>query len=189
MLESLLRLHHDDLHAELFSEDFAQDLRLALPHQAVIHVNAGESITDRLMDERRRNGGVNTTRERAEDAVRWPNLRLNRRDRIFRESPWRPGRLRLRNPKHEVLQQPLPARGVHHLRMELDPPEIAGGVSERSERRGVGRSKRHKSWRRINDGVAVAHPDALCTGRTEPVKEWTLRGTNADVGGTILTPS
>ena len=75
--------------------------------------------------------------------------------------------------------------------MELDPPEVARGVGERGERRGVGRSKRHKSRRRINDRVAVAHPDALTPSAacaTEPVKEWTLRGTNADVGGTILTP-
>ena len=104
MLESLLRVDHDDLHAELFGEDFAQDLRLALAHQAVIHVDAGESIADRLMDERRRNGGVNAARECTEDTICRANLRLDRRNRVLRESPWRPGRLRLCNSKHEVLQ-------------------------------------------------------------------------------------
>ena len=45
-------------HAKRVGEDFAKKVRLALAHQAVIDVDADESIADRAMDERCSDGGV-----------------------------------------------------------------------------------------------------------------------------------
>ena len=52
-------------------EGRAQELRLLLAHQAVIHVDAGEPVPDRAVDERRGDGGVHAARQGADDlAVR-----------------------------------------------------------------------------------------------------------------------
>ena len=153
----------------------------------MIHIDAGEAITDRLMNERRGNRRIHAAGERAEDAIGRTDLRLNCRDCVVSEPPWRPGCRSVCDGADEVLKQALPTWGVHNLRVELNPPEVACRICQRGEWRGVGGGERGESRWRVNNGVAVAHPDTFCTSCAESSKERARRRADGDVGGTIFT--
>ena len=139
------------------------------------------------MDERRGNRRIYAAGECAEDAIGRTDLRLNCRDCVVSESPGRPGCLGACNGADEVLKQALPARGVHNLRVELNPPEVACRICQRGEWRGVRSGERGESRRRLNNGVAVAHPDTFRTSCAESSEERARRRADGDVGGTVLT--
>ena len=54
---------------EVAAERLDDLLRLVLAQQAVVDEDAGELVADRLVDEQRRDGGVDAARERAEHAL------------------------------------------------------------------------------------------------------------------------
>ena len=113
----------------------------------MINVDADKSITDRAVNERGCNGGVDPAREGTKHAIRGANLRGDCGDCIFGNAPRCPVGWGLGNVVHKVAQQALPARGVHHLGMELDPPEISCHVGKCSKRSGVGvGNRREASW-------------------------------------------
>ena len=69
--EALARVDHDEVHPEVGLEGLAQQLRLALAHEPVVDVDAGQPVADGAMDERRRDRRVDAARQRADDlAVR-----------------------------------------------------------------------------------------------------------------------
>ena len=139
------------------------------------------------MDERCGNRRIHPARECAQDAIGRTDLRLNCSDRVVGESPWRPGCRSVCNGADEVLKQALPAWGVHHLRVELDPPEAACRICQRSEWCGAGGGERGESRRRVNNGITVAHPHTFCTTDAESSKERACRRADGDVGRTVLT--
>ena len=53
-----LRLHVDERHLEVAAERLDHLLGLALPEQAVVDEDARQLVADRLVDEQRRDGGV-----------------------------------------------------------------------------------------------------------------------------------
>ena len=147
-------------HTERVGKHLAKEIGFTLAHQAVINVNTDESIADGAVNECRCNGGVNPAREGAEDAIGWAYLCGDGSDGIFGNAPRGPVGRGLGNVVHEVAQQALPARGVHHLRVELNPPQVAGCIGECGERGGVGVGDGGETRGCLRNGVAVAHPDA-----------------------------
>ena len=98
--------------------------------------------------------------ERAEDAV-VTDLRADPLDLLLDHGRRRPGRRRVGHGVEEVLQQLLPVRRVHDLRMELDAVEPPVRVLEGRDRR-VGRLGRDpRAGRSGGHRVAVAHPAGL----------------------------
>ena len=67
--EPVLRLHVDQLDAELTRERLFDLLALVLAHETGVDEDAGELGPDGLGDERRRHRGVDAARERAEHTL------------------------------------------------------------------------------------------------------------------------
>ncbi len=69
--EAVAGIDHDEVHAQVGLERVAQELRLALAHEPVVDVDAGQAVAHGPVDERRGDGRVDAARERADDlAVR-----------------------------------------------------------------------------------------------------------------------
>ena len=65
--EPLPGVDHHQLHAQVLGEGRAQQLRLALAHQPVVDVDAGQLVADRPMHERRGHRRVHAAGQRADD--------------------------------------------------------------------------------------------------------------------------
>ena len=152
--ESLLRLHVDERDVEMLAERLDDLLGLVLAQQAVIDEDACELLPNRLVDEQRRHGRVDATRQRAEHALA-PDLRLDARDLLFDHRSRSPDGWRVRDRVEEVLQDVHAMRGVHDLGVELDAVEATFGRRARDDARTLGGR---------DDGVAVRHPDGLLGG-------------------------
>ncbi len=152
-------------------------LGLVLAQEAVVDEDARELIADGLVDEERRDGGVDAARERAEHALR-ADRGADARDLLLDDGRGCPRRRRARDLVEEVLQDLLPVRGVHDLGMELDAVEPSPAILEGRDR-GRRRARRHLRARgRRRHRVAVAHPHGLL-GR-EVVEE--LRLARLEIG-------
>ena len=158
--EALASIDHHQLHAEVALEGDAQQLRLALAHEPVVDVDAGQLVADGPMHQRRGDRGVDAAGERADD-VAGPDALADLGHGRLDEVRGRPVLPHAGDPDHEVAQHVPPDRGVDHLGMELDAVEVARRIGQAGERRGVGLGDRPESGRRPQDGVAVAHPDRL----------------------------
>ena len=112
-------------HTERVGTHLTKEIRLALAHQAVINVDADQAIADRAVNERGGDSGVDSTGKGTKHAIGGPNLCGNRGNGIFGNAPRGPVGRCLRNVVDKVAQQALPARRMHHLGVELNPPEIA----------------------------------------------------------------
>ena len=143
-------------------------LRLVGAHQPVVDEHAGQLVADRLVDEQRRHGRVDATREPADDALR-ADLGPDPLDLLLDHGGGRPRRRSTGDLVEEVLEDLLPVGRVHDLRVELDGIETTARVLERRDRRRRGRRGDAGAGRRLRDGVAVAHPDDLI--RREIVEE------------------
>ena len=108
------------------------------------------------MDEGRRHGRVDSTRQRADDAT-VAHLGADALDRLGDERSRRPGRLAVADAEQEVAQDRASARRVHHLRVKLDAID-ALAIGERRDRRVAAAGKQVKARRHLADMVAVAHP-------------------------------
>ena len=96
--------------------------------------------------------------------------------------PVRPG---ARDVEHEVAQHLPAARGVHDLRMELDPVQAPVGVDQAGIRGGIGLGGRAEALRQPRDGVAVAHPDRLLP--VQAAEQPVIRG-DREGGRAVLPP-
>ena len=81
----------DERDVEVALERLDDLRRLVLPHQAVVDVDAGQLVADRLVDEQRRDGGVDPAGERAEHAL-LADLRADALDLLLDHGGGRPGR-------------------------------------------------------------------------------------------------
>ena len=91
------------------------------PHEAVVDEDAGELVADGAVHERRRDGGVDAARERADHAV-VANLLADTLDLLLDEVARRPSRRRLADSNTKLSRMSY-RRRVHDLRMELDAEE------------------------------------------------------------------
>ena len=158
--EPLLGADVDERHVEVAAEGLDDLLRLVRAHQPVIDEHARQLVADRLVDEQRRHGRVDAAREPADDALR-ADLGPDPLDLLLDHGGGRPRRRSPGDLVEEVLQDLLPVRRVHDLRVELDGVEPAARVLERRDRRRRRRGGDAGAGRRLGDGVAVAHPDDL----------------------------
>ena len=148
-------------------------LGLALAHQPVVDVDAGEPVADRPLHQRGGDGGVDAAGQRAQRAA-VADLRADPLDLLLDDVGHRPGRLEPGDVEQEVLEHRLAVRGVPHLGVELHPGELAVDVLERGHRRtGRGRGD-GEPGRRLRDGVPVAHPDVLLDRQRaeQPAARW-----------------
>ena len=132
--EPLLRAHVHERHVEVAAEGLDDLLRLVLAHEAVVDEHARQLVADRLVDEQRGDGGVDAAGEAADDALR-ADLGPDPLDLLLDHRGRRPARRRPGDLVEEVLQDLLPVRGVHDLRVELDAVEAPAHVLEGGDRR------------------------------------------------------
>jgi hypothetical protein len=143
-------------------------LRLAQPHQPVVHEDAGQLVADGLVDQHGGDRRIDPARQPA-DHPAVAHLVADLPDRLVLVGAHRPVALEARDPD-EVLVESCAVRRVVHLGVELDGIEVARHVGRDREGR-VGRDAEHLEPRReARHVVAVAHPHLLALGR-EPAVE------------------
>jgi len=152
----------DDLqpHAGRRDEVTLDLLRLALAQQPVVDEYARESVTDRTLHQRRRNGAVDATRQPADDTLA-ADLRADSLDLLLDDVDHRPGRRAAGDVVEEAFEHLLPVRRVHDLRMELHARQRPRQVLEPGDARAVGLGGHDESGRRRPHRVAVRHPHRL----------------------------
>ena len=131
----------------------------AEPQQAVVDEDAGELAADRLVEEDRRDGGVDPPGE-PEDHPFVADRLADLRDGVPDEGIHRPALRAAADAEEEVLQDLLPLDRMDHLRMELEavePPLGVLGGGHLGVLRGGGD---REALRQPADLVAVAHPAA-----------------------------
>src|SRR5215217_7997111 len=86
---------------------------LTQPHQAVIHINAGELVADGFVNENGSHGGIHTTGEAADHAL-CANLFADLADHFGAVGSHRPVGFQADDLVHEVGKQLCAIRRVHH---------------------------------------------------------------------------
>ena len=146
-----------ELDFEVAPEHLAHDARLAAAQQTIIDKNAGQPVSDGLVDERRLHAGVHPAAQPQQHALP-PHLRPDFLDRLVNVTPHRPV---LPAPAHPMnkIGDDLPAVGrVRHLRMELQPEKLPLPVLDRRELRIVRRCHGLEPRRRGGQLVPVRIP-------------------------------
>ena len=113
--EAILRLNVHERNLEVAAERLGHLLGLVRAHEAVVDEDAGELVADCLVDEERRDCGVDTAGERAEDPL-GADLGADPLHLLLDHGGGRPGGRRIGDAVEEVLQHVLPVRGVNALR-------------------------------------------------------------------------
>ncbi|OIQ75598.1 hypothetical protein GALL_427340 [mine drainage metagenome] len=165
-------------------------LRLVQPQQTMIDEDAGQLIANRLMDQDRRDRGIDAARQPANHPL-VANLFADFADRFLAIRAHRPVALEPCEP-HEILIELGAARGVVNLRVELHRIEVPCRVGGNRKRR-VGRGAVHLKPRRdFADMVSVRHPYQLAS-LSEPARQhrqlgvsWRDKGA-AKLGGAVAT--
>jgi hypothetical protein len=98
----------------------------------VIDEDTGELVADGLVDEHRRDSGVDAAGEAADHAAR-ADLGADALDGLLAEGLHGPVALAARDIAHEVADQLRALGRVHHLRVELDAVELVLLVSDDGE--------------------------------------------------------
>ena len=150
--------------AEPVAEGLDHLLGLVLAHHPVVDEDAGEPVADRAVDQQRGGRRVDAAGEAA-DRARLADLGADRLDLLVDHRGRRPALLAAGDVAQEAGQDLGAVRGVDDLGVELDPVEARARCPRR--RRPATRGWRRapsKPGRRLEDGVAVAHP-ALLLGR------------------------
>ena len=161
-LEELL-LGVDDLELDAGrGHEVALDLLgLALAHQPVVDVHAGQPVADRALHDRRRDRGVDAAGEPADRLAAVADLGADRLDLLLDDVDHRPGRPAAGDVEQEVLEHLLAVLGVQHLGVPLHAGQAAVDVLERRDRGGRGRGEHVEAVRRGGHRVAVGHPDGV----------------------------
>ncbi len=149
-------INMDQVHLECVPEGPDHPLGLPLAEQAVVHEEARELITHRLVDQRGHHRGVHAARERAEHRVP-AHLPADALDRGVDEGGHGPvggGARRVQ----EVPEHGLALGRVGHLRVELDREQLPHRVGHRGDRAVVGGGQAGETGRWLQHGVPVAHP-------------------------------
>ena len=133
---------------------------LVLAHQTVVDEDAGQLVADGLVDQERRNGGIDATRKRADHAL-VADLGADLLDRLLAVGLHRPVALHAGDVLDEVLDELRAIGRVHDLRMELHGVILARLVGNEGERRVGGGGKHLEARRDRGYAVAMAHPDLV----------------------------
>ena len=151
-------MHQRDV--EMAAEHLDDLVGLAQPQQPGIDKDAGELLADRLMQQNRRDRGVDPARQAANDAPA-PDPRADALDRLLAKRRHGPIASAASDVVGEVAQQRRAVRRVHHLRMELHAVEASCVIGDDRERRAFGHRDGAEARRQRGDPIAVAHPHRL----------------------------
>ena len=158
--EPIPSVDHHQPHAEIALERDPQELRLALAHQPVVDVDAGQLVADRSMHERRGDRAVDAARERTDDMTVADAL-ADLGDRRLDEVRRRPRLAQPGDADDEVAQDLATNGRVDHLGVELDAVEVAARIGQAGVGGRIGLRRRPEAFGRADDLVAVAHPHRL----------------------------
>ena len=131
--ESVSGVEHHQLHAQVLFERCAQQLRLALAHQAVVDVDAGELVAHGAMHQRGRHRRVDPARERTDHPSR-SNAVANLGDVGLHEARRCPGLSGTGDIDNETAQDLPAVRRVDDLGVELDPVQVPLWVRKSGKR-------------------------------------------------------
>ena len=137
----------------------------------MIDEDAGELVADRLVDQHRRDRGIDAAGQPA-DHLAAANLRADRLDGALAVGGHRPASGTAADIQREAGQQCAALLGMNDLGMELHAIEPPVVIRHGGERRAC-RGRHHTEPRRQRgDMVAMAHPDgARRAGRPQPVEQ------------------
>ena len=134
----------DQLDALVAAERLDDLVALASAHQPGVDVDARELVTDRLVDQRRGDGGVDAAAQRRRSPVASPTWARTAATCVVDDRVHRPRRRAAGEVVEEALQHGHPVRRVHDLGMELHAPDLARVVSPSAA---TGASARATPWR------------------------------------------
>ncbi|QYU67016.1 AAA family ATPase [Leptolyngbya sp. 15MV] len=132
-------------------------LALAGAHQPVVHIDAGELVADRLVDQHGGNRGIHAAGQPADHAP-VADLGADLRDHLGAEGAHRPVAGAAADEMGEVPQQGRAVRRVHDLRMEHRTVVVARIVGDQREGRALAAGDDAEARRQVRDAVAMAHP-------------------------------
>ena len=181
--ELLLGVHDLELDAGGGHEVALDLLGLALAHQPVVDVHAGQPVADRALHDRGRDRRVDAAGEPADRLAAVADLGADRLDLLLDDVDHRPGRPAAGDLVQEVLEHLLAVLGVQHLGVPLHPGQPAVDVLERRDRRRRGRREHPEAVRCRGHRVAVGHPDVV---RGRYVGEQRARSRDRDRGAAVL---
>ena len=113
-----MRLYPDHAHAQTLGEDLHHLIALTQSQQSVIDEHAGQLLTDRPLQQRRHDRGVDAAREREQHAFA-TDLSANTGDQILDDVAGGPARFAAADFTHEALENRRTLAGVRDLGVEL----------------------------------------------------------------------
>lgn len=144
-------------------EGFAEHLRnlfaLSLAHEAVIHIYAGEPVSNGLVDQRRGHRRVHTAGQRQQHRARFPHGFPNVPHRGLRISLHGPVAGATANIPQEGMQQHLAFLGMGYLGMELHAIKMFFRVGH----------GRHRTVFRMGNGMEARRANLHLVGMAHPV--------------------
>src|SRR6516225_1703498 len=142
------------------TEEIDDLLCLAGAQQAGVDKDAGQLVADRLVQQHRRDGGIDPAREAADD-ISIADLTTNFVVRLGAKPRHCPVAAAARNLMSEVAQQLGALGGMCHLGMKKGAVKAPVVVSDRGIGCGLARGDRTETRRQRVDPVAMAHPHLL----------------------------
>ena len=159
--ELLLRVDHLQVDAGGGHEVALDLLGLALAHQPVVDVDAGEPVADRPLHQRRGHRGVDAAGQAADRLPPVADLVADRLDLLLDDVDHRPGGPAAGDLVQEVLEHLLAVLGVHHLGVPLHAGHPPSSVLEGRDRGHVGAGEHPEALRGGGHRVAVGHPHGV----------------------------
>ena len=159
--ELRLRLHMDQRDVVAVAEQRDHLAAFAQPQQAVVDEHAGEPLADRLVDQHRRDRGIDAAGEAADHPALRPDLAADLLDRLVLEGAHGPVAGAAGDVAHEVAQQRRAMGRVHDFEVELggvEPPRLVGDHGDRRIGRGGDDAKAPGQF---GHPVAMAHPHRI----------------------------
>ena len=155
--EALLCIDADNIHIEVFLEDFFHRIAFIFAEQAVIDKNTGELLAHSLVDKDCRHGGIHTAAHGAQDVL-IPDFFTDFLDLGLGEGRHGPVTGKIADAEQEVAEHFLAKGGVHDFRMELDTVEVLVLVDHGSNGAFGGMAGHDESFGYFFHIVLVAHP-------------------------------
>src|ERR1700712_3104187 len=155
--ELLFGVGADDLDAHVLGEHGHHLLTFVQAQQTVVDEDAGQLITDGLVQQRRDHRGVDTAGQ-AEQYVVGTDLGTHLSDGVFSDLRRGPQRFATADVEDEARQDATALLGVGHFRMELHAVVATGIVGHAGDRAAWGAGQNVELSRHLGDLVTVAHP-------------------------------
>ena len=124
----------------------------------MVHEDGGQTVADRMVHERRRNGGIHAARQGEQHFLSLQFFRVFLHGPV-NEIVHRPVAPAMTDPEQEVLQQRLSVNGMRDFRMELHAVQRFFFIAHRGDRAVRRFCEAPEAFRQHGDVVRVAHPD------------------------------